>query len=95
MKLVLAIVATFLVTGPMGIVVGYKMSERQQYEKGLSHGRLETLQQLSDDIREHLGHQVANRPDPGSQFPKALYGVKDQAIYVTEVNGIRTLATNP
>ena len=95
MKFVFAIVATLLITGPIGIVVGYKMAEIQQYQKGKAHGRAETLEQLHADIRSHLSHQVTKRPATGSTLPKLLYGFNDKVIYVTEANGVLTLATNP
>ena len=90
-----AIVITFLITGPIGIVVGYKMAEIQQYQKGRAHGRIDTLEQLHADIRSHLSHQVAKQRPTGRPFPKSLYSVNNKVIYVTEVNGIPTLATDP
>ena len=95
MKLILAIVVTFLITGPIGIVVGYKMAEIQQYQKGRAHGRADMLEQLHADIRSHLSHRVAKQRPTGGPAPKSLYFVNDKIIYVTEVNGIPTLATNP
>ena len=95
MKLFLAVVATFLITGPIGIVVGYKMAEVQQYQKGKAHGRNDMLEQLHADIRSHLSHRVAKQPQTGGPPPQALYGVGGKVIYVTEVNGVSTLATNP
>ena len=95
MKFVFAIVATLLITGPIGIVVGYKMSEIQQYQKGKAHGRADTLEQLHADIGNHLSHQVTKRPATGSPLPKLLYSFNDKVIYVTEINGVLTLATNP
>lgn len=90
-----AIVVTFLITGPIGIVVGYKMAEIQQYQKGRAHGRIDTLEQLHADIRGHLSHRVVKQGPTGSPFPKPLYSVNNKVIYVTEVNGIPTLATDP
>lgn len=95
MKLFFAIVVTFLITGPIGIVVGYKMAEIQQYQKGRAHGRIDTLEQLHTDIRSHLSHRVAKQRPAGNPFPKSLYNVNNKVIYVTEVNGVLTLATDP
>ncbi len=71
------------------------MSEIQEYQKGRAHGRADMLEQLHADIRSHLSHQVAKRPATGSHLPKLLYAFNDKVIYVAEVNGVPTLATNP
>ena len=95
MKIIFAIVVTLLITGPIGIVVGYKMAEIQQYPKGKAHGRADTLEQLHADIRSNLSHRVAKRPTTDSPLPKLLYSFNDKVIYVTEIDGVLTLATSP
>lgn len=102
MKLFLTAMVTFLITGPIGIVVGYKMAERQKYELGVYRGKTETLEQLYQDVESHLGYSIKLLPgdsgnsqsDSDNRLNRQLYQLTGRGIYLIEVNGVKTFATS-
>ncbi|MCB1859192.1 MAG: hypothetical protein KDI63_13005 [Gammaproteobacteria bacterium] len=97
MKSILAIILTFLITGPIGIVVGYKMAEKQVFQQGEHQGRSAALLQLRRDVDERLGYRLAQRQEAGKTSPEirsigVLYPIAGGSVYLVEIAGIKTLA---
>ncbi len=98
MKLILAVVVTFLLTGPLAIVVGYKMAEKQKFQLGVHKGRTEMLKQLYRDVDTRLDNRMSGAQQAAAEdysgSAERLYQVEGKYINLVVVNGVRTLSVS-
>ena len=83
-------------------VVGIKFIAEEKYQYGKYHGELDVLTGLYQNIRTEIGYKVKWHPvvgekntlQPDHDVKKILYEVKDETIYLIEINGVNIFATS-